>query len=99
MALYTALREAERLAGVLALSTYMPLATTLEAEAHPANVAVPIFMAHGTLDPLVSMAIGEAARDGLQSLGYDVDWRTYPMPHSLCADEVADIREWLLRIL
>ena len=99
MALYTALREGERLAGVLALSTYMPLATTLEAEAHPANVAVPIFMAHGTLDPLVPMAIGEAARDGLQSLGYDVDWRTYPMPHSLCADEVADIREWLLRVL
>lgn len=99
MALYTALREPERLAGVLALSTYMPLATTLEAEAHPANVAVPIFMAHGTLDPLVPMAIGEAARDGLHSLGYDVDWHTYPMPHSLCADEVADIREWLVRIL
>lgn len=99
MALYSGLREPERLAGVLALSTYMPLATTLEAEAHPANVAVPIFMAHGTLDPVVAMALGETSRDHLQSLGYDVDWRTYPMPHSLCADEVADIREWLLRIL
>jgi len=99
MALYNGLREPERLAGVLALSTYMPLLATLEAEAHPANVAVPIFMAHGTLDPVVAMTLGETSRDHLQSLGYDVDWRTYPMPHSLCADEVADIREWLLRIL
>ncbi len=99
MALYSGLREPERLAGVLALSSYMPLVATLEAEAHPANVAVPIFMAHGTVDPVVAMALGEASRDHLQSLGYDVDWRTYPMPHSLCADEVADIREWLLRVL
>ena len=99
MALYTALRETERLAGVLALSSCMPLATTLESEAHPANAAVSVFMAHGTVDPIVPMALGEASRDHLQSLGYDVDWRTYPMPHSLCADEVADVREWLLRVL
>ena len=99
MALFTALREPERLAGVLALSTYVPLAATLEDEAHPAGAAVPIFMAHGTLDPIVPMALGEGARDLLRSRGYDVVWHTYPMPHSVSADEVADIREWLLRIL
>ena len=99
MALFTALREPERLAGVLALSTYVPLAATLEDEAHPANAAVPIFMAHGTLDPIVPTPLGEAARDLLRSRGYDVEWHTYPMPHSVCADEVIDIREWLLRVL
>ena len=99
MALFSGLREPERLAGILALSTYMPLAETLKAEAHPANVAVPIFMAHGAFDPVVAPALGETSRDALQSLGYDVDWRTYPMPHSLCAEEVGDLREWLLRVL
>jgi phospholipase/carboxylesterase len=99
MALFTALREPERLAGALALSTYVPLAATLEDEAHPANAAVPIFMAHGTLDPIVPTPLGEAARDLLRSRGYDVEWHTYPMPHSVCADEVIDIREWLLRVL
>jgi phospholipase/carboxylesterase len=99
MALFTALREPERLAGVLALSTYVPLAHTLEAEAHAANATVPVFMAHGTLDPIVPTTLGEGARDLLLSRGYDVVWHTYPMPHSVCADEVADIREWLLRVL
>ena len=99
MALFTALREPERLAGVLALSTYVPLAATLEDEAHPAGAAVPIFMAHGTLDPIVPMTLGEGARDLLRARGYDVVWHTYPMPHSVSAEEVADIREWLLRIL
>jgi phospholipase/carboxylesterase len=99
MALFTALREPERLAGVLALSTYVPLATTLQDEAHRANATVPIFMAHGTLDPIVPMALGEGARDLLRSRGYEVDWHTYPMPHSVSAEEVADVREWLLRAL
>jgi phospholipase/carboxylesterase len=99
MALFTALRGPERLAGVLALSTYVPLAATLEDEANPANAGLPIFMAHGTLDPIVPTALGEGARDLLRSHGHDVDWHTYPMPHSVCADEVVDIREWLLRVL
>jgi phospholipase/carboxylesterase len=99
MALHTALREPERLAGVLALSTYLPLNRTLEAEAHPANAAVPIFQAHGTADPIVPLALGEGSRDHLRARGYEVDWRTYPMPHSLCAKEVSDIRGWLLGIL
>jgi phospholipase/carboxylesterase len=99
MALHTALREPERLAGVLALSTYLPLRNTLEAEAHPANAAVPIFQAHGTADPIVALSLGEGSRDLLRARGYEVDWRTYPMPHSVCADEVSDIREWLLGVL
>ncbi len=99
IALHTALRETERLAGILALSTYLPLARTLEAEAHPANAAVPVFMAHGTADPIVPLALGEGSRDRLRARGHPVDWRTYPMPHSVCAEEVADIREWLLEVL
>jgi phospholipase/carboxylesterase len=99
MALFTALRWPERLGGVVALSCYLPLATTLPAEAHPANAAVPVFMAHGTFDPLVPPALGESSRDVLRSRGHDVEWHTYPMPHSVCADEVQDLRDWLLRAL
>lgn len=99
MALHIGLREEERLAGLVALSTYLPLARTLEAEAHPANAAVSIFMAHGTYDPIVPLPLGEGSRDRLRSRGYDVDWRTYPMAHAVCAEEVADLRRWLLRVL
>jgi phospholipase/carboxylesterase len=99
MALHTGLREAARLAGVVALSTYLPLARTLEAEAHPANAAVPVFMAHGTFDPIVPLPLGEGSRDRLRSRGYEVDWRSYPMAHAVCAEEVADLRQWLLRVL
>jgi len=99
LALFSALRWPERLAGVAALSTYLPLAATLEEEAHPANAAVPVFMAHGTFDPLVAPALGEGSRELLRSRGYDVEWHEYPMPHSVCAEEVADLRAWLLRAL
>jgi phospholipase/carboxylesterase len=99
MALHTGLREAERLAGIVALSTYLPLARTLEAEAHPANAAVSIFMAHGMFDPIVPLPLGEGSRDRLRSRGYEVDWRTYPTAHAVCAEEVADLRRWLLRVL
>jgi phospholipase/carboxylesterase len=99
MALFTALRFSERLAGAAALSCYLPLAATLPAEAHPANAAVPLFMAHGTFDPVVPPALGEASRDLLRSRGYDVEWHAYPMPHSVCAQEVSDLRAWLLRVL
>jgi phospholipase/carboxylesterase len=99
MALFTGLREAERLAGILALSTVLPLGDRLPSEAHPANAAVSIFMAHGRLDPIVPFAFGEASRDALRSHGYDVDWHEYPMPHTLCAEEIGDIRTWLLRVL
>jgi phospholipase/carboxylesterase len=99
MALFLALRWPERLAGVMALSTYLPLGEKLAAEAHPANAAVPLLMAHGTFDPIVPLALGEGSRDRLRALGYDVDWRSYPMPHSVCAQEVEAIREFLLRAL
>ena len=99
MALFLGPRWPERLGGVVALSSYLPFGEMLAAEAHPANAAVPVLMAHGSFDPIVPLAMGEASRDKLRALGYDVDWRSYPMPHSLCAQEVEDVREFLLRAL
>lgn len=99
IALYEGLRHPTRLAGLLALSTYLPLAETLAAEAHPANAAVPIFMAHGTLDPMVPLAMGDATRRLLHERGHDVLWKTYPMGHSLCLEEIEDIRAFLLQAL
>jgi len=99
VALFTALRWSERLAGVAALSCYLPLPTLLPAEAHPANTAVPVFMAHGTADPVVPLQIGKAARDLLTAMGYDLAWHTYPMQHGVCPQEVGDLRKWLLGVL
>jgi len=99
IALHVALREPERLAGIMALSTYLPLRSTLPEEIHSANATVALFLAHGTADPIVPVALAEGSRDTLLAHGFDVDWHTYPMPHSLCNEEVADIREWLLRVL
>jgi phospholipase/carboxylesterase len=99
MALFTAMREAERLAGVLALSCYLPLAGTLAREAHPANAAVPVFMAHGTFDPVVPIVLGEGSRDLLLTHGHDVEWQTYPMAHAVCAEEIGHLRAWLLRVV
>jgi phospholipase/carboxylesterase len=99
MALFTGLREEERLAGVLGLSCYLPLAATLGNEAHPANAAVSVFMAHGSFDPVVPIALGEGSRDLLRSLGYEVDWHTYPMAHAVATPEIGDVRRWLLGVL
>jgi phospholipase/carboxylesterase len=99
MALYGGLRHAERLVGVLALSCALPLADTLAAEASPANRDVPIFMAHGIHDPVVPQARATGSRDILTGLGYRVTWREYPMPHSVCPEEIDDIAEWLARVL
>ena len=99
LALFTALRWPERLGGVVGLSCYLPLAATLGAEAHPANAALPVFLAHGTMDPIVPAGLGEGSRDLLLAQGYDVEWHAYPMPHSVCGPEVADLRAWLLRAL
>jgi phospholipase/carboxylesterase len=99
MALFAGLRWPERLAGVVALSAYLPLAARIEKEAHPANAAASVFMAHGTFDPVVPLPLGEGSRDLLRSRGLDVEWHTYPMPHSVCADEARDLRGWLLRAL
>jgi phospholipase/carboxylesterase len=99
IALQTALRRRERLAGVLALSTYLPLAGFLQKEASAENRGLPIFMAHGTLDPMIPIDRAERSRDALAALGYPVEWREYAMPHSVCAEELADIAAFLVRIL
>jgi len=97
--LQTALRHPAPLAGVLALSTYLPLASKLEAERLQANLGVPIFMAHGAYDDIIPLRRAEQSAALLKGAGYDVEWHTYPMPHSVCAEEIADIREFLLGIL
>ena len=99
LALFAALRWPERLAGVAGLSTYLPLGRTLEQERHPANAAVPVFMAHGTSDSVVAPELGRLSRDHLRSQGYDVEWHEYPIPHSVSAEELTDLRAWLLRVL
>jgi phospholipase/carboxylesterase len=97
--LHTGIRLPQRLAGILALSTYLPLAGTLKAEAHPANADVPIFMAHGTDDPIIPLALGESSADLLKRRGANLEWRTYEMEHSVCLDEIQDIAGWLTRVL
>jgi phospholipase/carboxylesterase len=99
MALHTGLRYAQPLAGIMALSGYLPLADTLAAERAPANANTPIFMAHGSMDPVVVPARGEASRDLLTQLGYPVQWRSYPMPHSVHPAEIADISVFLTQVL
>jgi phospholipase/carboxylesterase len=95
IALHTALREPRPLAGVLALSTYLPLASTLAAERSVANAHLPIFMAHGSADPLLPLAVAERSRRLLEAAGHVVDWHVYPMPHSVCVEEIAAIAAWL----
>ncbi len=99
MALQTGLRHPERLAGLLVLSSFLPLPDTLAAEASPANRDVPIFMAHGTHDPLIPVSRARDSRDRLLALGYRVQWREYPMAHAVCAEEIADLSAWLRRVL
>lgn len=95
IALAAGLRHAQALAGIVALSTYVPLAATLATERHAANAATPIFYGHGRADPVVALAHAEASRTLLQGLGYAVDWHTYAMAHAVCAQEIADLRAWL----
>jgi phospholipase/carboxylesterase len=97
--LYTAPRFAERLAGVMALSCYLPLAGSLSAERAPANDATPIFMAHGQADETLPIGMGLESRNFLESLGFAIEWHVYSMGHAVCAAEVADIREFLFRVL
>ena len=99
MALQTGLRHPERLAGLIVLSSFLPLAEALAAEVSPANRDVPIFMAHGTHDPMIPLARGRESRDRLLALGYRVEWHEYPMPHSVCAEEIADLSTWLRSVL
>jgi phospholipase/carboxylesterase len=98
MALHTGLRHPERLAGIMALSCFLPLADAVAGEASAANRDVPIFMAHGAHDPLIPLDRGRHARDLLAGIGYRIEWHEYPMPHSVCAEEVADIAAWLTTV-
>jgi phospholipase/carboxylesterase len=99
MALLTGLRHKERLGGIVGMSGYLPLAETTEQERSDANRLTPVFLAHGTMDPVVPVAAGQMSRDALRALGYDVEWHEYPMPHSVCLDEVRDLNAWLLKVL
>lgn len=99
VALVEGLRHPEPLAGVLALSTYLLLDDSLEAERNGGGAAPPIFMAHGTQDPMVPLAAGSTARDRLRELGYLVDWQEYPMEHEVCMEEIRAAGAWLHRVL
>ena len=99
MALHVGLRHPDRLAGILALSCYLPLGSALDAERSAANRDVPVFWAHGLHDPMLPLAMAEQGRARLGELGYQIDWHQYPIPHSVSAEEIADVARWLARVL
>ena len=99
LALQTGLRHANRLGGIVALSTYLPLEASLDVEASAANRATPIFMAHGTDDTIIPLRLAELSRSTLQSKGYEVEWHTYPMPHSVSPEEIEALARFLMRIV
>ncbi len=99
MALYAGTRYPEKIAGIMGLSCYMLLATQFDKERTADNQQTPIFLGHGTQDPVVHPLLGEETRKLLETSGYSVEWHTYPMPHSVSAEEVADIATWLRRVL
>ncbi len=93
--LHTGLRYPEPLGGLMALSTYLPLADTVADEKHAANADLPIFMAHGKEDPIIPLSLAEQSRETLTTLGHPVEWHQYPMQHSVCMEEIAAITGWL----
>ena len=99
MTFMAGLRHPERLAGLLGMSGYLPLAALTAAERSAANAGLPIFQAHGRADPVIALDRAVASRDALLALGYPVEWHDYPMPHSVCAEEIADMNRWLLNVL
>jgi phospholipase/carboxylesterase len=99
VSLYTVPRLPETLAGVMALSCYLPGQARFAAERAPANNATPIFMAHGQADNVLPLGLGAQSRDFLKAQGYAVEWHDYPMAHAVCAAEIADIRRFLFRVL
>jgi phospholipase/carboxylesterase len=99
IALQTGLRYPQRLAGIMALSTYLPIPDRLAAEAAAANRDVPIFYSHGTHDPVIPLAMAAASHEKLIASGYPVEWHEYPMQHSVCMEEVAAISTWLTKVL
>lgn len=99
LALHVALRFPHRLAGIMGLSTYLPLRARLAAERGAANTKTPVFLAHGRHDTVLDFTFGTTSRDLLLKLGYSVEWREYPMPHAVCPQEIDDIRTWLMKAL
>lgn len=99
MTLMTGLRYPQRLAGLAGLSGYLPLAERIATERSMANAEVPIFLAHGTYDPVLPITFGQASRDALTALGYAIEWHDYPMEHSVSLEEIADLNRWLLAVL
>jgi phospholipase/carboxylesterase len=99
MTLMTGLRAPQRLAGLVGLSGYLPLAASTAAEVSDANRLTPLFLGHGRRDGIVPLAAGTATRDTLTGLGYDVSWHDYPMEHSVCPEEISDLNRWLLKVL
>ena len=103
IASHTALRFQHRLAGLMMLSTYLPLVETLEQEVvdnpRAQDRGLPIFMAHGSFDPMLPMAMGAGSRDALEKMGYSVEWHDYPMAHAVCLEEIRAISSWLVRVL
>ena len=98
IALYSGLLHPEKLAGILALSTYLPLADTAAREAHPANSATPVFMAHGVMDEIIPVASGLASKNAIENLGHEVEWHRYDMAHAVCQEEIEDIAAWFMRM-
>lgn len=99
LSLHLGLRHPQRLGGIMVLSAGLMFAGSLPQEAAEANRRTPIFMAHGTFDPMIACSVGERSRDVLQAAGYDVEWRQYPMEHSVVMPEIQDIGRWLAKVL
>ncbi|MFV8834962.1 alpha/beta hydrolase [Aquisalimonas sp.] len=99
IALHTGVRYPERLAGIMGLSTYLPLSETVEAERSDANAGTPVLMAHGTEDPVLPVQMGANSRAQLDGMGYSVEWHDYPMQHQVCLEEIQAISAWLQRVL
>lgn len=99
VALYVGLQQPERLAGIMALSTYLPAGEGVDFVSAPANALTPIFYGHGTQDPIVPLLLGQHTRDWLTAQGRPITWHTYPMPHSVSAEEILHIRAWLMTVL
>jgi phospholipase/carboxylesterase len=93
--LYTALRSETRFAGIMALSTYLPFSGSSSTDNSGTNAGIPVFMGHGTLDPVVPIQLGEASMHELEKLGLSPEWHTYTMPHSVSPEEISDISDWL----
>lgn len=96
IAINTTLQSRRKLAGLMALSTWLPVRSALASES--LDTSIPVFMAHGTFDPMVTLQYGRTSADALVAAGFDVEWHDYPMAHGVCPQEIGDIRTWLLSV-